>query len=122
MSLDSQWSCFRTSPKRLLPVIVMPLSYRIYDGTSQVDEDRWNEVHRAGGNPFTDLRMARAVERSMAADTRCWPVIISDGERPVAVTVFSRYRVDGALLAGGWIAKLTVWMRRIMPGQEWKEG
>ncbi|QDV55073.1 GNAT family N-acetyltransferase [Rosistilla oblonga] len=89
--------------------------YLIFDSADAVPVEAWNSVQQRVGDPFCDLRFIRVVETSMAADTRCWPVVFYDGKRPVAISCISRYRVDAGVLTGGPLQKLIGFVRRVLP-------
>lgn len=81
-----------------------------------VDVSSWQTVCRADGNPFLDLRFLRAVETSFAGESQFWYAIFrSDAGRPVACTCFSRYLVDGALMAPPAFQRLVARVRRVWP-------
>ena len=93
----------------------MAYSYRLFHSVAEVPTHDWDVVQCAAGTVFTDLRFLRTVERSMAADTRCWPVLIYDDAQPVAIAGLSLYSVDATAMAARWVARLVTWIRRFLP-------
>lgn len=81
-----------------------------------IDGSAWDAVGRSSGNPFLDLRFLRAVEKSFAEESSFWYAIFrSDSGRPIACTCFSRYLVDGALMAPPAFQRMVAGVRRVWP-------
>lgn len=93
-----------------------PYHCDLADSADCVDSAAWRSVCGAGGNPFLDLRFLQAVEESFRADARLWYAIFRDEfGTPVACTCFSRYLVDGALLAPPAAQRFFAAVRRVWP-------
>jgi len=83
----------------------------------QTNLEDWEQVHQAEGDPFMDPCFLDAVETSMSGEARFWNVIVYDDlGRPAAIACVSLFRVDVALLAGGWTRKIVRGVRRLLPG------
>ena len=97
----------------------MPTRYacELYNSVDDIDADEWREVCRSSENMYLDPRFLKAVELSFVAEAQFWYAVYRDeAGRAVAATCFSRYRVDGALLAPPVVQKIVSIVRRIWPG------
>lgn len=102
--------------KGLGRVPLTPYSYDLYPRAGAVDTGAWREVCDPLGNPFLDLRFLQAVETSFAAEAQMWYAIFrDDAGRPVACACYSKYLVDGTLMAGGFVARMVSGVRRVWP-------
>ena len=89
----------------------------LYRSIDEVPAAEWKEVCRSSRNIYLDSRYLKAVELSFAAESQVWYALYRDAAgRAVAATCFSRYIVDGALLASPLIQKIVSTVRRIWPG------
>jgi predicted N-acyltransferase len=94
----------------------MRYSYQIVESVEEIDHLDWNLVQQFDHSPMTDLRMLRVLERTLKDQSQCWPLLIRDEQgRPAAVTCLSLFRVDGGILAGPVIRRVTARVRRIRP-------
>jgi len=94
----------------------MAYRYDLYDSVRQIDAADWSSLHDAEDDPLMDRRFFVAVERSMADSCRLWHVVFRDPrERPVASACLCLYRLDLALVAGGWARKAVSLLARAVP-------
>lgn len=83
-------------PKRMTASVEPKLT--VWDSVDQVDTSAWEAV-RDEDDLFMDVRLLRAVERSMSDQARFRYVLFRDGHgRPAAITCLCTYVVDGTLL------------------------
>lgn len=82
---------------------IMPAGYAydLAERVADVDDETWQAICCSAGNhPYLGLGFLRAVELSFAHEAKFWYAIFrDDAGRPIACTCFSRYLVDGALMA-----------------------
>jgi predicted N-acyltransferase len=92
----------------------MKYTTTLYESVNAVPAEAWDAVCGPAADPFMDRRFLEAVERSMAADGDFQYVIIrGPAGEPVGCAALCLYRVDGAVLAGGWLRRIVQGIRRI---------
>lgn len=95
----------------------MPYTARRYATTREVPAEAWNEIHRAHGDAFTDLRFLEIVEQTLGSSFRFAPVIVfDDSQRPAGIFCVSTCRLDATTLADETTRKLVGGIRRVWPG------
>lgn len=93
-----------------------PYQYDLATCVDDIDIKSWHQVCDSSGNPYLDLRFLRAVEISFAREASFWYLIARDESgRSVACTCFSRYLVDGVLMAPAVIQRGITGIRRFWP-------
>lgn len=91
--------------------------FTIHHSIRDVDPAVWNSLRRGNRDPFMDPRFLEAVEIGMASVSRFWHVVFYDeAGRPAATASLCSYRVDGALLADGFLKQVAIAIGRVLPG------
>ncbi|WP_397570380.1 GNAT family N-acetyltransferase [Schlesneria sp. T3-172] len=96
-----------------------PTTYQceLYESIDDVDQEEWREICRQTNNISLDPRFLKAVEISFAAESKIWYAIFRDENgRAVAATCFSRFMVDGSMMAPSTIQNLASRVRRVWSG------
>ena len=94
----------------------MPTTYQyeLYESIDDVNEQEWRDVCRHVNNLSLDPRFLKAVELSFAKESKIWYVVFRDETgRAVAATCFSRYIVDGGMMAPPFVQKLAARVRTV---------
>ena len=94
---------------------IKPLKARMYASMDDACRAGWREVHESVGDIFSDPRFIAVVEKTLGTQTPCSPVVVFDDQRPVAITVISRFRMDATILAPDWHQAIADRIRRLWP-------
>ncbi len=79
----------------------------VYEATAEIDAAAWGEL--CGEDVYMDIRLLRAVERSMHADTKFRYVLFRNADGTAAACAcLCTYSVDGSVLVSDGIAGRTV--------------
>lgn len=81
----------------------------------EIPEALWDSLCLGGEQPYHAHRLIRAVEDARVANSRFWPLIFYDGERPVASAVISAFTVSLDLFLGRTLQKLAALVRNRFP-------
>jgi predicted N-acyltransferase len=96
--------------------MAIPYAYELTEQVDDVDVTTWEAVCGPARNPYLGLGFLRAVERSFAREAKFWYAIFrDDAGQPVGCACFSRYLVDGALMAPQPIQRMLAVVRRAWP-------
>lgn len=90
--------------------------YDLVQSVEGVDAESWNAVCGPERNAYLDLRFLRAVENSFAKEASFWYLIIrNELGQPIACTCFTKYLVDGVLMAPQVIQNAMAGVRKLWP-------
>lgn len=88
----------------------------LFDQAEDLDGAGWWSVCDPSANPTMDPRFLNVVRASLPTGGRCWAAVVRDASgQPMAVTYFTLYLLDGALVLPRTLRRATEAIRRAFP-------